>query len=55
MVKGTPAHGKKSGKRTHCICRRCGQRTFHMGKGRCASCGYGDSKRMRTYNWSKKR
>ncbi len=45
--------GKKSGKTTHLRCRRCGEHTFHKKKKRCASCGYGDSSKTRTYSWKK--
>lgn len=54
MTKGTPSMGKKSGKKTHIYCRRCGRHTFHIRKKRCASCGYGKSKRLRSYSWMKK-
>ncbi|MBR9702731.1 50S ribosomal protein L37e [Candidatus Woesearchaeota archaeon] len=54
MSKGTPSMGKKSGKKTHIMCRRCGGHTFHCRKKRCSSCGYGNSSRLRTYSWQKK-
>jgi len=54
MAKGTPSMGRKSGKKTHIVCRRCGKRTYHIRKKRCSSCGYGKSKRLRSYNWQKK-
>jgi len=41
MSKGTASHGKKSGKRSHFRCRRCGNHSYHITKKRCASCGYG--------------
>jgi large subunit ribosomal protein L37e len=53
MSKGTPSMGKKSGKKTHIYCRRCGKHTYHIRKKRCASCGYGSSSRKRTYSWKK--
>mmetsp|Transcript_89809 Transcript_89809/g.290648 ORF Transcript_89809/g.290648 Transcript_89809/m.290648 type:complete len:169 (-) Transcript_89809:131-637(-) len=49
---GTPAMGKRH-KKTHIICIRCGKRSYHLQKKRCASCGYPDRK-MRSYGWSKK-
>mmetsp|Transcript_53673 Transcript_53673/g.124908 ORF Transcript_53673/g.124908 Transcript_53673/m.124908 type:complete len:164 (-) Transcript_53673:83-574(-) len=49
---GTPAMGKRH-KKTHALCIRCGKRSFHIQKRRCASCGYPSAK-MRSYNWSKK-
>lgn len=54
MSKGTASMGKKSGKRTHIPCRRCGRRAFHMTKKRCASCGYGKTASKRKFNWNKK-
>mmetsp|Transcript_73706 Transcript_73706/g.195908 ORF Transcript_73706/g.195908 Transcript_73706/m.195908 type:complete len:166 (-) Transcript_73706:66-563(-) len=49
---GTPAMGKRH-KHTHGLCIRCGKRSFHYQKKRCASCGY-PAARIRHYNWSKK-
>jgi large subunit ribosomal protein L37e len=46
--------GKKSGKKTHVRCRRCGERSYHVRKKKCASCGFGKSAKQRGYNWSKK-
>jgi len=54
MSKGTPSMGKKSGKKTHIRCRRCGQHTYHMRKKVCSSCGFGKSARLRSYSWQKK-
>ncbi|MBW2985602.1 50S ribosomal protein L37e [Candidatus Woesearchaeota archaeon] len=54
MSKGTPSMGKKSGKKTHIVCRRCGKRTYHVRKKRCSSCGYGRSSKLRRYSWQKK-
>ena len=54
-MKGTPSMGAKSGKKNMIHCRRCGKRTFNLGSKRaCASCGYGKSKRIRSYKWAKK-
>jgi len=53
-VKGTPTMGKKN-KKTHIRCRRCGRNTYHVRKGVCASCGFGKSKKMRSYNWQNKK
>ena len=47
--------GKKSGKKTHIRCRRCGNRTYHMRKKKCSSCGYGKSSKITGYNWQKKK
>lgn len=54
MTKGTASAGKKQGKKTHITCRRCGRRTFHARKKHCAHCGYGPSKKLRSYSWQKK-
>ncbi|MBS3176220.1 50S ribosomal protein L37e [Candidatus Woesearchaeota archaeon] len=53
MTKGTESHGKKSGKKTHIVCRRCGNRTYHCRDKICSSCNYGKSPRMRSYAWQK--
>ncbi len=54
MGKGTAAMGRKSGKKTHIKCRRCGGTSYHMRKKKCASCGYGETAKIRSFNWSKK-
>ena len=54
MTKGTPSMGRRSGKKTHIMCRRCGNRTYHVNKKRCSSCGYGNSARQRSFSWQKK-
>ncbi|CDU17431.1 hypothetical protein YYC_02743 [Plasmodium yoelii 17X] len=50
--KGTGSFGKRNGK-SHFLCLRCGKRSYHLQKKRCASCGYPDAKKRR-YNWSVK-
>ncbi len=45
--------GKKSGKKNMVFCRRCGKRTMSTRKKKCTSCGYGDSSKIRKYNWKK--
>ncbi|KAA8523114.1 hypothetical protein F0562_009537 [Nyssa sinensis] len=50
--KGTGSFGKRRNK-THTLCVRCGRRSFHLQKSRCASCGF-PSNRFRKYNWSVK-
>jgi len=52
-MKGTASHGKKSGKKLHIQCRRCGQKSYHMKKKVCSSCGFGKSARLRGYEWAK--
>lgn len=46
--------GVKSGKKSHIICRRCGKHAFHVRNKVCASCGYGNSAKRRTYSWQSK-
>jgi len=55
MSKGTASIGKHSGKTSHVRCRRCGKRTYHIRDRICASCGYGKSAKLRSYNWNKKK
>jgi large subunit ribosomal protein L37e len=50
MVKGTPSYGKHN-KKTHIRCRRCGRRSYHVQKKRCAACGFGHSAKIRGYRW----
>ncbi len=52
-MKGSASFGKKSGKKTHVKCRRCGNKSYHIRKKICSSCGYGKSKKMRSYSWKK--
>jgi len=54
MTKGTASMGKKSGKTNMIQCRRCGKKTYHMRKKKCASCGFGKSAKLRSYTWQKK-
>jgi large subunit ribosomal protein L37e len=54
-MKGTYSMGRKSGKKSHIRCRRCGKRSYHIKKKRCSSCGYGKSAKIRKYAWQKKR
>merc|ERR1719181_1330629 len=49
---GTPAMGKRH-KKTHGLCPRCGKRSWHMQKKRCAACGYPSAK-IRSYEWAPK-
>ena len=51
MSKGTPS--KSGGKKSHIMCRRCGKHSFHAQKRKCAACGFGETSKMRHYNWSK--
>ncbi|ORY28593.1 putative 60S ribosomal protein L37 [Naematelia encephala] len=52
MVKGTPSFGLRHSK-SHTLCRRCGERSFHKQKHTCAQCGYPSAK-IRSYNWGLK-
>ncbi|MFP3909257.1 MAG: 50S ribosomal protein L37e [Halobacteriota archaeon] len=54
MTKGTPSMGKRGKKNLHIRCRRCGNVSFHKRKGYCASCGFGESKKIRSYDWVNK-
>lgn len=55
MSKGTASMGKRSSKKTHIYCRRCGKHTYHVRKKKCSSCGYGLTSRIRKYTWQTKR
>ncbi|KOM43761.1 hypothetical protein LR48_Vigan05g136600 [Vigna angularis] len=50
--KGTGSFGKRRNK-THTLCVRCGRRSFHLQKSRCAACAF-PAARTRKYNWSVK-
>jgi large subunit ribosomal protein L37e len=50
---GTPSQGKKNVK-THVKCRRCGEKSYHVKKGVCSSCGFGKSAKRRDYEWESK-
>ncbi|MFP4523285.1 MAG: 50S ribosomal protein L37e [Candidatus Nanoarchaeia archaeon] len=54
MGTGTAAFGRRSGKKTHIPCRRCGSRTYHVKKKVCSACGFGKSSKRRTFSWLKK-
>jgi len=54
MTKGTPSKGRRSGKKSHMRCRRCGHHTYHMQKKKCSYCGF-PAARLRKYNWQNKR
>ena len=54
MGKGTPAFGKHNNKLVHVVCRRCGKRSYHQRKKRCASCGFGRSASRRLYAVNKR-
>jgi large subunit ribosomal protein L37e len=47
---GTPSQGKKK----HVKCRRCGEKSYHVKKKQCSSCGFGKSKKRREYSWQSK-
>ncbi len=55
MTKGTPSMGRKSGKKTHIRCRRCGERSYHVKDKKCSYCGFGVSSKIRSYTWRKKK
>ncbi len=54
-MKGTPSMGKRSKGRTHIRCRRCGRHSYNVAKGYCAACGFGRSRRLRSYSWSSRK
>ncbi|MEM2003238.1 MAG: 50S ribosomal protein L37e [Nitrososphaerota archaeon] len=51
-MKGTPSMGKFKTP-THGRCRRCGRRSFNYHRRRCSHCGFGESRRWRSYRWMK--
>ncbi|HDM24002.1 50S ribosomal protein L37e [archaeon] len=55
MTKGTASFGKKSRGKTHIVCRRCGRHAYHVRKKVCAACGFGRSKRIRSYSFLNKK
>jgi large subunit ribosomal protein L37e len=50
----TRSLGKLSRGKTHIMCRRCGRHTYHASHKICSYCGFGRSKRMRSYAWQTK-
>nr|ADN06007.1 60S ribosomal protein L37 [Amphidinium carterae] len=42
----------KRHKKTHMLCPRCGKRSFHVQKKRCAACAYPEQKMRGGYRWS---
>lgn len=46
--------GKRQ-KHTHIACRRCGKISFHAQHKVCAACGFGKSRRIRSYRWTEKK
>lgn len=54
MSDGTASAGRKK-KGTHGICRRCGNKSFNISKGKCSSCGFGKTKKMRNQEWKNKK
>merc|ERR1711879_54935 len=52
MTKGTSSFGKCHNK-SHTLCVRCGRKSYHIQKKRCAQCGY-PSARLRKFGWSMK-
>lgn len=43
----------KRNKKVHALCKRCGNRAYHVRKEKCGSCAYPEAK-IRKYNWSSK-
>jgi len=52
-AKGTPSQGKKN-KLIHAKCRRCGEKSYHVKKKVCSSCGFGKTAKRRSYAWQAK-
>ncbi|HLD05665.1 MAG TPA: 50S ribosomal protein L37e [Candidatus Nanoarchaeia archaeon] len=50
-MKGTASQGQHGRNKVHIMCRRCGRHAYHATRNICASCGYGKSAKMRSYNW----
>ncbi|KLT45625.1 ribosomal protein L37e [Cutaneotrichosporon oleaginosum] len=46
-------NGGKRHSKSHTLCRRCGNRSFHKQKHTCAQCGYPAAK-LRSFNWGLK-
>jgi large subunit ribosomal protein L37e len=51
MGTGTPS--KRGGHHTHTPRHPCGRHAYHLQKKTCASCGYGATAKLRSYNWAK--
>jgi large subunit ribosomal protein L37e len=51
--KGTPSFGKKQ-KRSHVLCRRCGNRSYNIRLRKCSKCGFGASAKIKRYSWQNK-
>ena len=54
MSKGTPSKGKRN-RVVHIRCRRCGRNSYHIREKICSSCGFGKTKKLRSYGWQKKK
>jgi len=52
MSKGTASLGKRGRAKLHIKCRRCGKVAFHKKHKICASCGFGESSRLKVYKWA---
>ncbi len=49
-MKGTPSFGKKQ-RKAHIRCRRCGRHSYNVSKKYCSACGFGKSKKIKSYSW----
>ena len=47
------APGLRGKNKSHALCKRCGERAYHIQKQTCASCGF-PAARMRKFNWAAK-
>lgn len=52
QTKGTTAQGTKH-RKSHALCVRCGKKSFHLQRNRCASCAY-PAPKMRKFAWAYK-
>lgn len=53
MSKGTPSMGKCH-KSSHIRCRRCGSLSYNFKRKVCVSCGFGKTRKLRSYKWMRK-
>ena len=54
MGKGTPARGRRN-KRTHMLCRRCGNHSYNIRKSFCTSCNFGKSSKLKVEGKTRRR
>ncbi|MEM3857359.1 MAG: 50S ribosomal protein L37e, partial [Thermoprotei archaeon] len=47
--------GKRGRSKSHIRCRRCGRHSYSLRRHACSHCGFGRSKKLRTYAWINKK